>query len=408
MKIARVSHNLKVYQNLYPVPVFLKGKERYVMSDYVMHKLQNMRNAGPGSVVEEKGQWSFENQFRKYEGQDLTGKTLLCWRTGGIGDFCWVSASVHVLKAKYPDMHFIMACAPQYKAIIEACQDFDETFNLPLNAKLLKRSHYHAIFEGAVENNPRAEEINCYDLFAERFHIKPEEYPNEWKRPWLTPQPDAVKKLHMLWEAINLDKKAMKIGVQVKTSSPIRTPDFIFMVELVKILKERWPDSYVFIFDSPAHVKRVQDAIDRDLKPFLSRFCPEGGRVINWLRMFQDLAVTIALVKELDLTIAPDSAINHMAAAFDVPNVGIFGAFKPEMRLLYYPWSDWVTIDYDKWACAPCWQHSDESCDLSKANGIYDHAVCLDSIRIADIVKKADLVLERKRTGAPRSTRQGG
>jgi len=419
MKIARVKRDLRIYQNLYPVPVFLKGGERYVMSDAILMKLLNMRSAGPDSIKEEKNQWSFEKKFRKYEGQDLNGKTLLCWRTGGIGDFCWVSASIHVLKQKYPDFHFIMACAPQYKAIIEACSDFDETFTLPLNAKLLNRSHWHAIFEGAVEQNPRAEQINCYDLFAERFFIKSEEYPIEWKRPWLEPQVESVSKLQQLWKTINLDPNAMKIGVQVKTSSPIRTPDFTFMVELIKIIKEKWPDAYIFIFDSPAHVQRVQKAIDQDLKPYLSRFCPEGGRVVNWLRLFQDLAVTIALVKELDLTIAPDSSINHLSAAFDVPNVGIFGGFKAEMRLDTYPYSDWVEIDYDKWkGCdlrdpadptksqnwpnSPCWSHSEFSCELSQQHEIFDHAICLDSIKIKDIMDKIDLVLDRKQRGVPR------
>lgn len=395
MKIAKVKHSFKMYANNYPIPVFLKGGERYLMSDYVLTKLKEITS--PDNLKEEKGEWSFDRVFKKYEGQDLSGKTLLSWRSGGIGDFSWIGAAARTLKNKYPNCHFIMGCSPQYRPLIDACVAFDETYSMPLNAKLLKRAAYHCTYENAIEHNPRAEILNAYDLIAERLHIKyddSKEFPIEWKRPYLKPQKEATEKLNLFWKTIDVDKSAMKIGVQVKTSSPIRTPDFNFMISLIRTLKERWPEAYIFIFGSPAqwYIEQVQRGIDFLKLP----------RIVNWLRLFQDLAVTIALVKELDLTIAPDSAINHISAAFDVPNVGIFGPFRPEVRLSTYPYSDWVTFDYKKWICAPCFQHSDDACEISKANGIADHAICLDDITISDIMKKVDIVLNRKKRGIPR------
>lgn len=390
MKIARIKQSFKMYTNSFPIPIFLKGGERYLMSDFVMYKLREITH--PTNIKEEIGKWSFKNIYRPYPGGDLTGKTIVSWRTGGIGDFCWIAAAVKAIKRKYSDFHFIMGCSPQYRPLTNACSSFDETYSMPMNAKLMKRGDWHVTYENAVENNPRAEMVNCYKLISERLQLSDDDYPIELRRPPLVPQPEALEKLRQFWKAIDLDPAAMKIGIQVKTSSPIRTPDFSYMVSLIKVLKERWPNAYIFVFDSPANVKRVQDAVEYLGMP----------RVINWLRFFQDLSITIALVKELDLTIAPDSSINHISGSFSIPNVGIMGPFSPFSRLITYPYSSWVTPDFSRWNCMPCWEHSDTSCRIGQQNGIYDHSICLDSIKIYDILKEVDFVIDLKKRGVPR------
>jgi len=57
--------------------------------------------------------------------------------------------------------------------------------------------------------------------------------------------------------------------------------------------------------------------------------------------------------------IAPDSMFIHIAGAFNIPVIGIYGPFHSETRMKYLKNS--VGIDMEV-GCSPCYLHGHQSC----------------------------------------------
>ena len=79
----------------------IKKKSKYVMGLGVFQQLfkdktkKNVKLLKPASV-------RFKNVYKPYIGQDVTDKTILVFRTGGIGDLLFIQPNLIYLKQKYP------------------------------------------------------------------------------------------------------------------------------------------------------------------------------------------------------------------------------------------------------------------------------------------------------------------
>jgi ADP-heptose:LPS heptosyltransferase len=92
---------------------------------------------------------------------------------------------------------------------------------------------------------------------------------------------------------------------------------------------------------------------------------------------------TMALMQKFDLFIGVDSGPAHLAAAFDVPSVVLFGPNLPE---LCQPWSDNVLIVMkDGYSCRPCKQ---KKC-------VAGNIPCMNNIEVNDVLRPAVSLLKK-------------
>jgi hypothetical protein len=162
--IAECVKSVQFKQNNYQYSQELKKNVKYIMALGIYHQLYfdtriNQRILKPSGL-------KFNKMYKPYIGQDLTDKTLLIWRTGGIGDLLFIQPNLKYLKEKYPTCKIFFACGPQYQSMVKNWKYIDQVIDLPFSLYYMIHSDYHAIFEGVIERTKQAEKENAYRLFT--------------------------------------------------------------------------------------------------------------------------------------------------------------------------------------------------------------------------------------------------
>jgi heptosyltransferase-2 len=97
-----------------------------------------------------------------------------------------------------------------------------------------------------------------------------------------------------------------------------------------------------------------------------------------------------AFIACADLLIANDSAPVHIAAAFDVPTVALFGPTVPEMG--FRPLSEWgLSLGVEGLECRPCSTHGGTECPE-------DHFACMRGMDVESVYRSCFGLLEDKTT----------
>jgi ADP-heptose:LPS heptosyltransferase len=320
--VAEAARTFSFIQNFFKVQT-LKKKAKYVMGLGVFQQLQydeTMKNKllKPSTI-------KFKNLFRPYTGQNLNGKTLLVFRTGGIGDLLFIQPNLIYLKEKYPDCTINFACGPQYQAMVETWDCIDNLLDLPYSLKYLTQADYHALFEGVIERCRQAETENSYNLFSKWLGLN---LPDEKLVPKQEAKPERVKDVKDQLEKWGIEDF---IVLQLRASSPIRTPRPQFWANIIQELTSRGHN--VVITDTPKQAENVDE--------FMKMLKTEAKeKTYNFAHHSKSLDYTIALTKLSKCVIATDSALNHIAASLGVPCYGIYGPFPVFIRLKTYPNAD--------------------------------------------------------------------
>ena len=366
--IAKANKSLRFVQNHFKKQE-LKKKVNYVMGLGVYQQL----HADPefGAKFLKPATIKFKNIYRPYNGQDLDDKTLLVFRTGGIGDLLFIQPNLKYLKEKYPDCTIKFACGPQYQSMVETWECIDQVLDLPFTLGELISSDYHALFEGVIERCKLSHTVNAYNLFSDWLGLH---LPDERLIPEQKPKEDKVQFCLDKLKEWNVDSGNFII-TQLRASSPIRTPRPEVWANIINELTDR--GHKILITDSPRQQEMVQSFIDRYLtnKSLVFNFCKES----------LSLDYSIALASLAKCVIATDSALNHIAASLNVPCYGIYGPFPGHIRLKTYPKAKWVDAKKD---CAPCFIHGATPCPQAGSDGF---SPCYDNI---DIKKAVDEVEE--------------
>lgn len=93
------------------------------------------------------------------------------------------------------------------------------------------------------------------------------------------------------------------------------------------------------------------------------------------------LSETIAMIAGCDYLIAVDSAFYHLAAAFGIPTLGIFGPTDGETFSVHHP-KHLLAAPIQRFPCSPCWRNEDIPCYLTKLGA----SACLESVTADRIV----------------------
>ncbi len=346
-------------------PQELKKKQRYVMGLGVYKQLwyDNHRK----KKILKPAPVKFHRIYRPYIGHDLTDKTLLVMRTGGIGDLLFIQPNLTYLKKKYPSCKIILASGPQYHAMLETWNCIDLLLDLPFNMGRMIDADYHAIFEGVIERCVEAATTNAYRLFSNWLGLN---LPDELLRP---KQPINEERLRQVKKFLEKnDVKEPFILTQLRASSPVRTPSPKFWTSLIESLIKK--GHLIIITDAP-HMHTQIDMFIKGIDPSLQ------NRVINFTKESQTLDYTIALTSLASCVLSPDSSLIHIAAAVDIPGFGIYGAFPGEIRLTTYENIEWVDGKMD---CSPCLAHGTSPCRYT-VNGT--NSKCYETIDINKVVE---------------------
>jgi len=348
MVIATGKTDFKFVQNYYREQS-IKKDVNYVMNFGIFQQLHLDKRTGNKLLT--PAPMKFKNIYRPYVGQELEdGDELLVFRTGGIGDLLFIQPNLRYLKQKYPNCYIKFACGPQYQPMVRQWEDcVDELLTLPFSFEVLKSADYHLVFEGVIERCKEAENINSYRLFTHWLGLN---LPDELLIPKQTPDPELVefcKKILNEWKLKDF------IVLQLRASSPIRTPNPVFWKKIINKLTKKGFE--VVLTDSP----RQSDNIDKFILTLKRQL-----HVFNYAIYSESIGNTIALTSLSKGVVATDSSLLHIAASLDLPCYGIYGPFPGEIRLGTYPKAKWIDA---KRFCAPCFIHSQRPCKYAEKDG---------------------------------------
>jgi ADP-heptose:LPS heptosyltransferase len=104
------------------------------------------------------------------------------------------------------------------------------------------------------------------------------------------------------------------------------------------------------------------------------------------------LREAFAIAEACDVIVAPDSALFHLAAAFEIPGVGLFGPTDGRVRGMDYPLAEVLDARGDL-RCVPCWRNEDIACALTGMR----RSVCMGSIGVPWVRAAVRRALDRRR-----------
>ena len=366
--IAKSLTKLTFVQNYFKKQT-LKKNVNYIMGLGVYQQLRVDNNVQKNKLLK-PGKLKFKNIYKPYIGQSLHDKTILIFRTGGIGDLLFIQPNLIYLKEKYPTCIINFACGPQYQAMVETWECVDKVLDLPFSLKQLTTSDYHVLFEGVIERCILAETTNAYNLFSSWMGLNLSD-------DLLIPKQQAKKEM-VEFSNEKLNKWNVKpnefILMQIRASSPVRTPEPKFWQTLINELTDCGYN--IILTDSPRQSDQINQFITTTKNP---------DKIFNFCQYSESLDYTIALTSLCKLTIGTDSAINHIAASLNKPCYGIFGPFPGHIRLSTYPKARWIDAQKD---CAPCFLHGHKPCRNATYNGFSSCYNNIDIKKVVDEIKE--------------------
>jgi ADP-heptose:LPS heptosyltransferase len=337
---------------------FESGK-RYVMAEDAEAQMRAMYGENMGMS------YPIDSIYRPYKGQDLNGKKLMSFRTGGIGDIGFVSSVFKYLKKLYPTCTIRMASG--CKQFLENNPYLDGLYDMPFDAKLLEDTDYALMFQGIIESSSEASKrTHAVDMFFSYFGIDSIQLPAEEKRPQLF-----FTKAEMEWRDKELKRLGITdenyfVGIQMETSAPLRNfPKEKFKAVIDTLAKET--GLKIALIGTPVH-----DIVAGFYK----------GHYPNVL-MFTRYSVrqSMIMATRYNLVISPDSFMVQTAGALDKPLIGIYGPFPSEVRMKYF--KNAIGLDASV-ICSPCYKHDFRGC--IKGNP----SPCFTQIKVEDVLQAAD------------------
>ena len=140
-------------------------------------------------------------------------------------------------------------------------------------------------------------------------------------------------------------------------------------------------------------ISRLADACDVVIFHHRSDGLPEGNSICTTAGL--SLRQSFALGEMLDVLVTVDSSFLHVAGAFDIPTVALFGPIDGRIRTQHLKRVEVVDANA-QFPCAPCWRNEDEKCHVTLNTGA---SPCLAAITPARVVERTRALLEKAPKG---------
>lgn len=320
-----------------------KPDNPYIVSDGFLQQIRDHVGASIKSIEQ-----FFDIQEKRYCGQDLTGKSILIWRTGGAGDLCFITPYLKYIKDKYKDSKIFFGCGPRFKYVVIDNPHIDKLVPMPIDYSLIHKCDYYLMFEGIIETNQRAHSVNAYDLFEEYFNFK-EKIPKESKVPTVVVNKECLSKAEKLVNKNLLKDGKLLIGLGLRASHIVRC-----------ILPQQLHEIIDLIIKRGHIVGLLGSKGDAEIANLLG--FNNNPQVIHFYKESDTFRDTIAQISLTSAVIGPDSGVLHLAAGLGKPLVGLFGPFLSRLRISYYPYASGFDTHIP---CGPCFLHGIETCAYS-------------------------------------------
>jgi len=291
------------------------------------------------------------NLLKQFDGSiDQSGKVLLLDHYMGIGDALWRTCLHRELKRRNPDLKLWVSSIGNYwKPLYKTNSYIDKLVDRVGNPPYTNGVDYYIsdrVCPHVVSSYSREmDALDALEIWA-GFLIRDKSFVYE------------VTEGEQEWATKFLSKYSRPIvGVQLKASSWVRNPVPDEIIRLIRML--RYNNCTVVVMDN---------------HPF--GFKDDG--VINLCGSY-DIREVVAIIKNVDAMITPDSGLLHFSGFFKIPTVAIFGGSDPKCRLKYY--NTIHPIYGGKSTCNqwPCWSHS-YYCPRN-----INPAPCMQAIKAEDI-----------------------
>ena len=317
--------------------------------------------------------YPIEPIYRPYKGEDLTGKRLLTWRFGGIGDLFFLQPALRYLKKKYPTCFIRVASA--CKQCLENVPEIDQLYDMPFDVELMKDS-VHLMYQGIIESSSEAaQKTHAVNMFFSYFGIESIHLPKEDKIPRLFFTETEKEWMHKTIRSMGIKEQDFTVAIQMESSSPLRN----YPKESLKAV--------IDILSREENVKVVM--VGNEQGAMLGQwFKGNNPNVIIATNFTVRQSMILAL--RYNLVVAPDSFMVQVAGALDKPLIGLYGPFPSEVRMKYF--KNAVGLD-PKVACSPCFKHDFRACIRGFPSP------CFTQIPIETLLKAVDY-MKFKFTGA--------
>lgn len=267
-------------------------------------------------------------------------KRLLIVRAGGFGDLLFLTPSLIRLRALRPDLHIGVACVPSYHAALAdpALTDVDRVQYPVPEADLAGWDSIIAL-ENLVEqdNNHSACEIFAAALGLLDFAAYDPSKPPFSLQPVYSVPAAAREIAAQDWPTYKAG--APRIGIQVEATARCRTYPINLLAQTIDRLIALPSRPHVFLFGSPSDQRA-------DPHPQITSLpCHQPPPTF---------AESCAILSTMDVVIAPDSSLCHIAGALGLPTVALYGPFHWRQRTKHSPS---VHALQGSAECAPCHHH---------------------------------------------------
>lgn len=337
-------------------------KKSYVMAEDIEAQYRNLY--GDKLAMS----YPLENIYKRYAGQDLNGKKILVFRTGGIGDILFLNAPLRYLKKKYPTC--FLRVASGCKQSLENVPEIDELYDMPFDADILKTSDYVLYFQGILESSSEQSKItHAVDMFYSYFGIDSTHFPAEDKRPKLF-----FKKEEMDWMNQTFSKRGIKdtdyvVGIQMETSAPVRN----FPKEKLKTI--------IDILSQEDGIKIV--LIGTEQHEIMGNFL-RGSNTNVLLATRYSVRESIVLANRYNIIVSPDTFMVQVAGALEKPLIGLYGPFPSDVRMKYF--KNAIGLDPSV-VCSPCFKHDFRPCIKGNPSPCFSLITPEDVLQAMDYLK---------------------
>jgi ADP-heptose:LPS heptosyltransferase len=278
------------------------------------------------------------HKIRPYYPGRATGGATAVYRAGALGDAIIATAFVHYLVQESGGC--VDVYAPARNLTLYAGLGA-KLFPLPPTLEAWDSYDAHLptddLFSGQVGNTKLGTGPgNCYDRIYTWMNAG--DVDTKYKRPHLyLIEPDHKELVEMHKWPIKGDYFAY----HVSSSGPTRTYPPKMGQDAVLALLEAFPNH-----------KAVIIGLDNS-----NNFKVDHPRVIDLFNTTKQFRSLFPIVSGADFVVAPDSSVNHVAAAFDTPCVSLWGSYHPDDRMTYYP-KNISVFKPDTCPHAPCRPHA--------------------------------------------------
>lgn len=324
-----------------------------------------------------------DGRYNKYDGQNLTGRSLLLVRNGGFGDLLFLTPLIRYLDEKYDHDGIAVTCGRKYEGIFLRNSRIRRIHTYPVRLSDFVSYNYQLCFEGTIENS-KDPELHAVDLMAQHAGVRDlDDHELEYE----VDRGLANKAKNILCYELDVKPDDVKVAVHLRSSSLIRNypPENSLRVAAALGIG----GAKVFLLGTKKDWAEIV-GVDRETLVKLKN-------VTNLCGRFGSMDGTAAFLSKMDLLIGPDSALVHVAAALGVPTVALYGPFPGAVRTKYYPGCLTLEGKKRKWlglrSCTPCFIHGYPPCPKAKRDGV---SRCLRNLKPETVVRGAIEVLAKR------------